>query len=329
MVQMKPATILRIVLLTVGIGVVASWWCVERALNSVPSQRRHEGSVALLTHEPATSERRITLTLATGIQTNVAVRHLQIEVVVCGGSNVFRGLLLVTGDSVLSKTVRLTPNGLKSIKPLVGSGKTAQVFAVSIPHVQKCFGPVSATNGSVEFIGGETLANLTEPHRYGPVASSRTWVGMPAIGVIPGINQYEVGRFQNPVDSRDKTDWFRTAGMVYRVRVENPFSSTVEYAEPRPTESYSTGTVDWKDTSPFRAAARVSNQSRTPTLQSWSTLLSILLGISTSVLASAAWSLGAKEDRRTVDQVKTKEVGTLGSIFLLILIYLVGSRRDS
>jgi hypothetical protein len=220
---MRLSNVLRVLLVMVGVGVVASWWCLERALNSLPLQNRQDGSVALLTDDPVTSERRVTLTLATGIQPNRAVRHLQIEVVVCGGSELFRGLLLVTGNSVLSKAVRITPKGLKSIKPLVGSGKTAQVFAVNIPHVQKCFGQEASTNGSVEVIGGQTLTNLTEPHRYGPITSARTWATMPAIGVIPGVNQYLAGPFGNPVDSDDKTEWFRAAGTVYRVRVENPF----------------------------------------------------------------------------------------------------------
>jgi hypothetical protein len=327
MLPMRLSRFLRVLLVTVGVGVVVSWWCLERALNSLPQQHRQAGSVALVTSDPLTSDRRVTLTLATGIENNRAVRHLQIEVVVCGGSELFRGLLLVTGDSVLSKAVRVTSEGLKKIKPLVGSARTAQVFAVNIPHVQKCFGSEASTNGSVEIIGGQTVTNLTEPHRYGPITSARTWATMPAIGVIPGVSRYFSGPFGNPVDSDDKTEWFRAAGTVYRVRVENPFSSTVEYAEPRPDGSYPTGTVEWRDTKPFQAATRLSNQSRTPALQSWFTLFSVLLGIATSVLASAAWALGERKERRVMERVTVTEVGTLRSLVLLAVLFLFGRKE--
>ncbi len=307
--------------------------------------------MALLVEDGFNLDREVGVILSASVE---APDRIQVSVVVCGGvGQPFRAQLLFFGDARLDSPVWL---GLdEQANPAYDDRESLQVFSFEIDVVHTICAGEDFEDAGI-FGQSATISGLVQrPHTrtfaYGGLTTARMSVALPGLGYIPAnsavvpdfVPSASVSIFGGPYNNLDPSAEAIEADELglqkpVPVRYQSLVSTSVDQRPELLTqaEEASTGltSVRWRSTEPITAHARLVDDDKHASHQSQLVLLTMMLGIATSLLAAALWSSfdrvhspnpGVSSFRRTA--TGGEDLGRLASIAIVIVLVVAASRR--
>ncbi len=308
---------MRVAFIAAGLGSALGYYGASVALNAEPPDPASTGWIAVLT--PIS-------TLESDVQVRVnafALDHrtdprMAYGLSLCGADS-FSGYFLIGGGArLLTQDIEASPNTVRSLVPGdievddVGTGqrlkfKDVQVLEVEIGSLPPCVGAVSeqtfvGTGFRVEGIASEPV--VTSPSTGVFDSAVQRW-SMPYVGSLPGTGN-RLGEFR--VAGALDGSYVRPRLLAVDVDA-GTLSSGMELDQPRPAPLDS-DVASWFENAPIQATTKVREPAKLSSLQRWSALFAVGLGVFGSIVASMLleWT------RTSGHRPEAREAATLGPL---------------
>ena len=294
------------ILMLGGMGSALGYYATSAALAPEPPAKAFDGWIGIL--EPAAMvESDAQVRVNAFALTHTFRPRMAYGATVCGTGS-FSGYFLIGGDARLVNATleagpgeaRLLPDGDLNVTD-VGDGSVVtypavQVIQVSLKDLPPCLGTV-ANEGYIGVgfrIEGTVSAPVVASNDGLLDAAVERW-SMPYVGGLPGAGQ-RLGVFR--ISGAIRGDFVRPAAFAATVDAGRvPLGLDLSDARP-PTEAVDR--ASWYQPKPFQATAKVRDSSYQTTLQGWSALSAIGLGVFGSIVASVLFGWTRSQARSEV-----------------------------
>jgi len=298
-------------LILTGPGSALGYYTVSAALTPEPPAKAFAGWIGIL-QPTSTLEADVQVRVNAIALTHTSRPRMAYGATVCG-SGPFSGYFLIGGDARLQSATlsagpgaaRQLPDGDVNVDDL-GDGSTVtypavQVIRVSIKELPRCLGTV-ADEGYIGVgfriegtASGPVVASSGGPFLDGAV---ERW-SMPYVGSFPGAGRH-LGEFR--ISGAIRGDFVRPAAFAATVDA-GPVPLGLDLSDARPpTEAVDR--ASWYQPEPYQATAKVRDSGYQTTLQRWSALFAIGLGVFGSIVASSLFEWTRSRTRSGVAETR-------------------------